>query len=133
MLTFGEWWNNGGYLYNENARTAEEVKEDHRKVWNAAKREDNVTEMEEYVKLTEASYQSKRAKLKKAITHWIGKFMIVKAENNRLRRMNIAITKRNSELKEYMVKQEIEKYVTVIGKQPLRLEKEGYAKVPIQC
>ena len=30
-------------------------------------------------------YQSKRAKLKKQVTHWIGKFMICKAENNALR------------------------------------------------
>lgn len=30
-------------------------------------------------------YQSKRAGLKKQLTHWIGKFMIVKQENNRLR------------------------------------------------
>jgi hypothetical protein len=30
-------------------------------------------------------YQGKRAMLKKQVTHWIGKFMIVKHENNRLR------------------------------------------------
>jgi hypothetical protein len=30
-------------------------------------------------------YQSKRAMLKKQVTHWIGKFAIVKHENNRLR------------------------------------------------
>jgi hypothetical protein len=32
-------------------------------------------------------YQSKRAILKKQLTHWIGKFMIVKAENNRIRQL----------------------------------------------
>lgn len=31
-------------------------------------------------------YQSKRAKLKKQLTHWIGKFSIIKQENNVLRR-----------------------------------------------
>ena len=31
-------------------------------------------------------YQSKRAKVKKQITHWIGKFRIVKAENHTLRK-----------------------------------------------
>ncbi len=35
--------------------------------------------------LLEAHFQSKKAKLKKQVTHWYGKFMIVKAENNRLR------------------------------------------------
>jgi hypothetical protein len=33
-------------------------------------------------------YQSKRAKLKKQVTHWIGKFMIVKNENNVTRQKN---------------------------------------------
>lgn len=31
-------------------------------------------------------YQSKRAHLKKQVTHWYGKFMICKAENNMLRK-----------------------------------------------
>ncbi len=31
-------------------------------------------------------FQSKRAHLKKQVTHWYGKFMIVKAENNQLRK-----------------------------------------------
>jgi hypothetical protein len=33
-------------------------------------------------------YQSRRALLKKQVTHWIGKFMICKAENNALRKKN---------------------------------------------
>lgn len=33
-------------------------------------------------------YQSKRAQVKKQLTHWIGKFAIVKAENNVLRKKN---------------------------------------------
>lgn len=43
-------------------------------------------------------YQSKRAQLKKQVTHWYGKFMICKAENNKIRSINKAITKRNAEL-----------------------------------
>ena len=34
----------------------------------------------------ESFYQSKRAQLKKQVNHWYGKFMIVKAENNQLRK-----------------------------------------------
>jgi hypothetical protein len=37
-------------------------------------------------------YQSKRAMLKKQVTHWIGKFMIVKAENNRIRHLLVVKT-----------------------------------------
>jgi hypothetical protein len=33
-------------------------------------------------------YQSKRAHLKKQVTHWIGKFMICKNENNVIRQKN---------------------------------------------
>ena len=32
--------------------------------------------------------QKRAAQLKKQVTHWIGKFMIVKAENNKLRAQN---------------------------------------------
>lgn len=54
--------------------------------------EDNLWQRQERLKITnsvwvqiDAIYQSKRAQLKKQVTHWYGKFMIVKAENNRLR------------------------------------------------
>lgn len=96
----------------------------------------SITTFNEAVKVVESSYQSKRDALKKKTTLYQGKFMIVKAENNKLRSINKAITKRNKELQEYMVKQEISNYVetiTRIGEQPLKLKKEGYAKVPIQC
>lgn len=43
-------------------------------------------------------YQSKRSRIKKQLTHWIGKFAIVTAENNKLRSINKAITNRNTEL-----------------------------------
>ncbi len=33
-----------------------------------------------------AMFQSKTARLKKRVTHWMGKFAIVKAENNQLRK-----------------------------------------------
>jgi hypothetical protein len=38
-------------------------------------------------------YQSKRTMLKKQVTHWIGKFMICKHENNRLRHKYISSQK----------------------------------------
>jgi hypothetical protein len=38
-------------------------------------------------------YQSKRAMLKKQVTHWMGKFAIVKHENNRLRHKYISSQK----------------------------------------
>lgn len=42
----------------------------------------------EQVTLESSFYQSKRAKLKKQVTHWMGKFMICKAENNEIRKKN---------------------------------------------
>ena len=60
-------------------------------------------------------YQSKRAKLKKQLTHWIVKFMIVKAENNKLRRINFAITKRNSELIAQLIKHEAREFVKTLS------------------
>ena len=46
---------------------------------------DGLRERENEFKAMESAYQSKRDKIKKQLTHFIGKFMIVKAENNRLR------------------------------------------------
>lgn len=46
--------------------------------WRAREKEKIASEME-------SIFQSKRDKIKKQLTHFIGKFMIVKAENNRLR------------------------------------------------
>ncbi len=40
------------------------------------------------IKATTSFYQSKRAQLKKQVTHFFGKFTIVKNENNVLRAMN---------------------------------------------
>jgi hypothetical protein len=40
------------------------------------------------IKATTSFYQSKRAQLKKQVTHFFGKFTIVKNENNVLRKMN---------------------------------------------
>jgi hypothetical protein len=45
-----------------------------------------------------ALYQSKTARLKKQVTHWMGKFMIVKAENNRIRSINRKTTNINADL-----------------------------------
>lgn len=54
--------------------------------------EDNLLQRQERLNITnriwtevQAAYQSKRDQLKKQVTHWYGKFMIVKQENNRLR------------------------------------------------
>ncbi len=55
--------------------------------WNQIEVEDMIT-----------AFQSKRAQLKKQVTHWIGKFMVVKAENNRLRQYNRAALARKNEL-----------------------------------
>jgi hypothetical protein len=40
------------------------------------------------IKATTSFYQSKRAQLKKQVTHYLGKFTLVKNENNVLRKMN---------------------------------------------
>ena len=53
-------------------------------------------------------YQSKRAKLKKQLTHWYGKFMICKAENNRLRVINKIIGRAKEDLIELAGKQDKE-------------------------
>ena len=45
-------------------------------------------EFDEAVSDVTSFYQSKRAKLKKQLTHWYGKFMICKAENNEIRKKN---------------------------------------------
>ncbi len=109
--------------------------------WKAAKRDDYIEEMETYVKITEASYQSKRAKLKKWVTHWMGKFMIVKAENNELRKLvsiNKILTKRNNELQEYIATTtsfngngkvvKVAENATV-----LEVKETVHEKVPAQC
>jgi hypothetical protein len=65
----------------------------HEYTWYAARKgneEDGRTltegEFDEAVGHVTSFYQSKRAKLKKQLTHWIGKFSIIKQENNVLRR-----------------------------------------------
>ncbi len=108
------------------------------RIWKAAEKDDYVTSMENYCELVQATYQSKRDKLKKQTTHMTGKYMIVKTENNKLRSMNKAITKRNKELQEYMVKAEIEKYVKVIANETgmkliPRERPTTYKRVPFQC
>ncbi len=46
---------------------------------------DDVKVMESLYNEIGSLFQSKKDRLKKQVTHWTGKFMIVKAENNRLR------------------------------------------------
>jgi phage host-nuclease inhibitor protein Gam len=107
-----------------------------RSAWITAKRDDYVTEMEEYVKLTEASYQSKRAKLKKQITHFIGKFMIVKTENNRLRTLVKNAKKSIDTLqRENMRLQALVNDKDYIVEKQLRQEYKdsSLAKEPIKC
>ncbi len=106
-------------------------------IWQAAEREDYVDNMETYVNLVQATYQSKRDKLKKQTTHMTGKFMIVKAENNKLRSINKAIIKRNKELQEIVVKHEIQKYVKVIAEETnmklIPRERPTTYRTPIKC
>jgi hypothetical protein len=56
---------------------------------------DDLYKYKKYVATTDSLYQSKRAKLTKQVTHWMGKFAIVKGENNRLRQMMKTITASN--------------------------------------
>ncbi len=140
-MTFEQFMNK----YYGNIQPCTDVWLKYSQIWDAAEREDYVANMETYVNLTDAAYQSKRAKLKKAMTHWIGKFMIVKAENNKLRSVNKAITKRNTELQDYMVKHEVGKLVKRIGAgdintvekdvilYPLELQSPVHDKEPIKC
>ncbi len=124
------------YMKHYQPRIDEDTVEwfDAEKLWDTARNGDYLIEMQEYVRLTEASYQSKRDKLKKWVTHWMGKFMIVKAENNKLRSMNKALIKRINQLHKYMVKQEVKEFVKTVGNGELReLEKSEVEKVPLQC
>ncbi len=118
----------------------------YKQIWNGAEREDYVANMETYCNLVQATYQSKRDKLKKQTTHMTGKFMIVKAENNTLRvKLKTLVAKcealieRNNELQEYAIKQEIGKFVKVIGEHPeslkplLKIDPSKHKKVPFQC
>ncbi len=87
-------------------------------------------------KSNESFYQSKRAKLKKQVTHWMGKFSIVKQENNRLREINKALGKRTKHLREYITQKEI-RAITQVGDNTLRELKmpapfKGIGK-PVQC
>ncbi len=133
-MTFKEFMNK--YYGSIKPETEEWIEYGH--IWRAAEREDHLSAMEEYVKMIEASYQSKRDKLKKQTTHMTGKFMIVKAENNKIRAINKAITIKNAELTERIIFLEaitltrVEEAVTTHYKQPLRLPKEGY-NVKIKC
>ncbi len=133
-MTFEEFMNK--YYGNIKPETDEWREYGH--VWRAAEREDYVSNMETYVNLVDASYQSKRDKLKKQTTHMTGKYMIVKAENNKIRSLNKAITIRNAELTERIIFLEtitmtrVEEAVTTRYNQPLRLAKEGY-NVKIKC
>ncbi len=113
--------------------------------WSTAKAEAHKVNMADYLGLVESAYQAKRDKLKKWVTHWMGKFMIVKAENNKLRNMNKALVKRNGELQDYMVKAEIGKYVenmgdkvvvltTAVGaSRPLEVQPIKHEKEPMKC
>ena len=68
------------------------------------------------IKATTSFYQSKRAQLKKKVTHWIGKFMIVKAENNQLRTKISKLARENERLMEAIIKAEIKEYVKIVGR-----------------
>ncbi len=93
----------------------EEARELARMAWRAAEHNKCRTEVEIAVELIRSGYQKKRTQLKKQLTHFIGKFSIVTAENNKLRSMNKAITKRNHQLREYMIKAELTKHIKKIG------------------
>lgn len=86
-MDFEQWWKDGGYLYKERL-TALEVKNDYNKVWDKARLHGIAEAKENYdhgLESITSFYQSKRAQLKKQLTHWYGKFTILKAENNKLR------------------------------------------------
>jgi regulator of replication initiation timing len=59
---------------------------------------DNVEHMNTLYNEIYSVFQSKTARLKKQVTHWMGKFMVVKMENNKLRAVNRKIVKLNMEL-----------------------------------
>ena len=109
-----------------------------RSAWNRAEHNIASKEVEMAVELIRASYQSKRVQLKKQVTHWVGKFMIVKAENNSLRKVlarslniNKALVKKNNE---YMVKHGVGKHIRAIDIKPIREAKNTvYEKEPIKC
>ncbi len=108
-------------------------------MWNTA-RLDGIKESKDNYDLglghITSFYQSKRAQLKKQVTHWIGKFMIVKAENNRLRIMNKALLRDKEMLRQYAMKIEAGQYPVTIGnhKRHLQdLERTVHEKEPIKC
>ncbi len=108
-------------------------------IWKAAEKEDYVESMENYCELVQATYQSKRDKLKKQTTHMTGKYMIVKTENNKLRSVNKAITKRNAELierityMETLTRRRVENAVSLHYGQPAEIITEELVKEPNKC
>ncbi len=90
-----------------------------RRAWRHAEHNASMAEVDIAIRLTEATYQSKRAKLKKQVTHWMGKFSIVKQENNRLREINKALVNRTKHLREYITQKEI-RAITQVGDNTLR-------------
>jgi len=83
-MTFEDWLKQS--CFQNITQEAEDLA---RSAYRYAERRASLKEVEIAVALTESGYQSKRAKLKKQVTHFIGKFNIVKAENNALRKKNV--------------------------------------------
>ncbi len=125
------------------------------RTWNAA-RLDGIKESKENYDLglghITSFYQSKRDHLKKKATHWIGKFMIVKAENNRIRIINKAFSNEITELRRHITELNIayeasaiefveivarfkpQGHIEVVGKDAVqKVEKTVHEKEPCKC
>ncbi len=130
-------------------RPSKEAKELAGKAWDAAllsgDKEDTLWQRQQRLKITNrawieigAIYQSKRALLKKQVTHWIGKFNILRIENQTLCRKIKAVLKRNAELQKYVTDQETLKIVKTLAKEtfktPLLKSKDTvHEREPAKC
>jgi hypothetical protein len=76
-------------------------------------------------------YQSKRSKLKKQLTHWIGKFSIIKQENNVLRRKLLKAQCLVCMYEHVGYGKEVDK--AVLQDAVKKIERAVHTKEPLQC
>ncbi len=104
------------------------------RIWNAAK-QDTIAFVDIEINKANSFYQKKRDMLKKQVTHWIGKYMIVKTENNTLRRQVKRSGKCIAELLTELrfLRQEVNRGRKVLGISDLKSVNTIHEREPIQC